>query len=143
MRPMMMVPPPRHLHPPRHMGPPMRPVVPMVAPIVPPRRGPMMGYNTFQPRVFRARPRPRVVPVPMFTPLNTTFQPRVYGGYGMRGPRYGPMSPMRPHLFRGKERSNSYDEAEQQQQECQENQEQQCEEQKCTKSVCTKCGKEF
>ena len=136
-RPMMMVPPPRHM--------PMRPRV-MPPPMIPHRRGPMMapmmGYNTFQPRVFRHRPRPRIVPVPMFTPLNTTFQPRMMG---MRGPRYGPMPPMmRPPLyFRGKERSNSYDEAEQQQQECQENQEQQCEEQKCTKSVCTKCGKEF
>ena len=139
-RPMMMapmVPPPRHHHP--HMRP---PVVPVPVVPLPPRRGPMMGYNTFQPRVFRARPRPRVVPVPMFTPLNTTFQPRVYGGYGMRGPRYGPMPPMRPHLFRGKERSQSYDEAEAQQ--CEEQVcEQQCETEQCTKNVCTKCGKEF
>jgi hypothetical protein len=153
-RPMMMVPPPRHMHPPRMM--PMRPVVPVVPPMMHPRRGPMMGYNTFQPRIFRARPRPRVVPVPMFTPLNTTFQPRVYGGFGMRGPRYGPMPPMRPHhLFRGKERSNSYDDAEEQDygecdQQCEQQGEQQCEQQcdqqcdqQCTKSVCTKCGKEF
>ena len=60
----------------------------------------------------------------------------------MRGPRYGPMPPMRPHLFRGKERSQSYDEAEAQQ--CEEQIcEQQCETEQCTKNVCTKCGKEF
>ena len=131
-RPMMMVPPPRHM--------PMRPRV-MPPPMMPHRRGPMMapmmGYNTFQPRVFRHRPRPRIVPVPMFTPLNTTFQPRMMG---MRGPRYGPMPPMmRAPLFRGKERSNSFDDAEQQQQE----EYQECQDQQCTKSVCTKCGKEF
>lgn len=131
-RPMMMVPPPRHI--------PMRPRV--IPPPMPHRRGPMMvpmmGYNTFQPRVFRGRPRPRVVPVPMFTPLNTTFQPRMYG-FGMRGPKYGPYPAMRTYAFRGKERSNSYDaKEEEQQQEYQEGQEQQC-----TKSVCTKCGKEF
>jgi hypothetical protein len=142
-RPMMMVPPP-----PRRMHPPMRPVVPVV-PMMPPRRGPMMAYNTFQPRVFRARPRPRVVPVPMFSPLNTTFQPRIYGGMGMRGPRYGPMAPMRPVYLRGKERSNSYDDAEEQayEEQCDQQCEQQCEQQyetqQCTKSVCTKCGKEF
>jgi hypothetical protein len=59
-----------------------RPVVP-IAPILPKRgpipRVPLAGYNTFQPRVFRARPRGLIVPKPMFTPLNATFQPRSYG----------------------------------------------------------------
>ena len=118
----------------------MRPRMPPMVPVMPHRRGPMMGYNTFQPRVFRARPRPRMVPAPMFTPLNATFQPKMYGPYGMRGPRYAPMPPMRPHLFRGKENTA---EGEEQQQEYQECQEQQCETEQCAKSVCTKCGKEF
>ena len=132
-RPMMMMPPRRH------MPPPMRPrMVPVPPPMFPHRRGPMMGYNTFQPRVFRARPRPRVVPVPMFTPLNTTFQPKIHR-HGMRGPGYRPYPPMGPVYLRGKERSNSYDAEEQAYEEC----DQQCETQKCTKSICTKCGKEF
>ena len=122
-RPMMapMLPPPRRM--------PMRPMMP---PMMPRRRGPMgLGYNTFQPRIFRGRPRPRMVPTPMLSPLNATFQPRMYG-YGMRGPRYAPMPPMKHHYFRGKETAQT--------EECQE----QCvEEQKVTKNVCTKCGKEF
>ena len=122
---MMMAP----MRPPMMRPPMMRPPM-MRPPMMPPRRGPMMGYNTFQPRVFRARPRPRVVPVPMFTPLNDTFQPRI----GVRGPMMHPMPPMKHHMFRGKERSNSYDA-------CEDNQE--CCENQCTKSVCTKCGKEF
>ena len=120
----------------------MRPRMPPMVPVMPHRRGPpMMGY-TYQPRMFRARPRPRMAPVPMFTPFNTTFQPRMYGPH--RGPRYGPpMAPLRPHYFRAKANA----EGEEQQQEYQEGQEQcqeqQCQTEQCAKSVCTKCGKEF
>lgn len=128
-----------------------RPVVP-IAPL-PPKRGPiprvpLAGYNTFQPRVFRGRPRGVVVPTPMFIPLNATFQPKSYGfgrplshHPGRRG--YVPPPPMR--VFRAKPRSNSYDGQEYDNQNY-ENQN------KCTTeenenelgaSVCTRCGKEF
>ena len=109
-----------------------------------PRRGPVV-YNTFQPRVFRARPRVMVRPVPMFTPLNTTFQPVVHGR-GMKHhhlpPRAVPMGMGYP--FRSKPRSSSYD--------AQENQEYAEEEYagcgtegaECNQTcVCSKCGKEF
>ena len=133
-RPMMMMPMAPGMRPPMVRPHPIvrpRPPVPVV-PVMPVRRGPMMGYNTFQPRVFRARPGPRVVPTPMFVPVNPTFQPKVVRG-PIPPPMHHPhMHPMRPHVFRGKERSNSYDAEEQQQ----------CENQ-CNKSVCTKCGKEF
>ena len=125
-RPMMMVPP----RPPMMPRGPVPKVVPV--PVMPPKRGPMVGYNTFQPRVFRARPR-HMMPPPM-----TTFTPMAYGRPGMhhpRGPMVAPMMPMVKPVFRGKERSNSYDAQEEQYDECCENQ--------CTKSVCTRCGKEF
>jgi hypothetical protein len=130
-----------------------RPVLP-VMPIGVPRRGPMAGYSTFQPRVFRARPRVGVVmaPKPMFTPVMNTFQPRAYGGYGfgVRSARptsyhhYGQKAFMGPGpIFRNRPRSNSYDDAE-------ENAEQYYEDElnaeggECNKScICTKCGKEF
>ena len=134
-RPMMMMPMGPRMRPPMIRPPPMmvrpRPPVPVV-PVMPVRRGPMMGYNTFQPRVFRARPHPRIVPTPMFVPVNPTFQPKVVRG-PIPPPMHHPhMHPMRPYVFRGKEASNGNDAEEQQQ----------CENQ-CNKSVCTKCGKEF
>ena len=49
------------------------------------RRGPKVGYNTFQPR-FRARPGRVISTRPMFTPLNVTFQSKVVG-YGIGGTR--------------------------------------------------------
>lgn len=123
-----------------------RPVVPM-APLLPRRgpiaRGPIVGYNTFQPRVFRARPRTLIAPTPMFTPLNATFQPKSYGfGFGRplshhpgkRG--YMPPPPMR--VFRARPRSNSYDGQEyDDQNKCN------TEPNECGASVCTRCGKEF
>ncbi len=135
------------------------PVVPKVfprpvAPIAPmlPKRGPMprvplAGYNTFQPRVFRARPRGVIAPVPMFIPLNATFQPKSYGfgrplshHPGKRG--YMPPPPMR--VFRGRPRSNSYDDGQELDAQNLENQNQcNTEGNECGTSVCTRCGKEF
>ncbi len=135
------------VHPPlaRPVGVPVpKPVVPMMAP----KRGPapMMGYNTYQPRVFRARPKPVVAAVPMFTPVNTTFQPKVVGGYGF-GPRG--MRPVSHHhgrppmvaapVFRAKPRSNSYDAEEN-------NLDSGLNDVECkgeNTCVCSKCGKEF
>lgn len=124
-----------------------RPVVPM-APLLPKRgpipRMPLSGYNTFQPRVFRARPRGVIVPTPMFTPLNATFQPKSYGfgrplshHPGKRG--YIPPPPMR--VFRARPRSNSYDGQEYDNQNYQN--EFNTEGNECGSSVCTRCGKEF
>ena len=131
--------PPMHHKP--HIIPP-RPVVPMVP--VAPRRGPVapMGYNTFQPRVFRARPR-RIMPVPMFTPLVGTYQPRVYG-YGR--PMMHPMRrPMMSPLFRSKPRSSSFDKAENQEymEECVEQNECNLNTEGNVSKTCTKCGKKF
>ena len=103
-RPMMMVPPPRPMVAPR----PGPRVVPVPVPAVPPRRGPMTGYNTFQPRVFRARPRPMMVAPVM--PVPVALMGHRMHHHGMRGPVVKPMPVMRPvGVFRGKERSNSFD----------------------------------
>ena len=127
-----------------------------VMPLVPQRRGPahhvpMVGYNTYQPRVFRAR-RGHMGPTAMYSPLNPTFQPKPFGAYGMgvRGVRptsyhHGRkafMAPMGP-VFRNRPRSNSCDKEEnvnEEQNECQLN----TEGAECNKTcVCSKCGKEF
>ena len=52
---------------------------------VPAKRGPVSipGYNTYKPKVLRARPKILVQPVPMFTPLTGTFQPIVVVGRPM------------------------------------------------------------
>ena len=116
---------------------------PKVVP-VPVKRGPthlMPGYNTFQPRVFRARPRVMVQPVPMFTPLTGTFQPSLVTRpklpmhhHPHRPPRVV-MAPVGVPRFRAK-RSNT---CEPQRNNCEET----CENE-CNKTcVCTKCGKEF
>jgi len=128
-----------------------RPVVPM-APILPKRgplpRVPLAGYNTFQPRVFRARPRGVIAPTPMFTPLNATFQPKSYGfGFGRplshhpgkRG--YMPPPPMR--VFRARPRSNSCDGQDYDNQNYEEQNQCNTEGNECGTSVCTRCGKEF
>ena len=127
-----------------------------VMPLVPQRRGPahhvpMVGYNTYQPRVFRAR-RGHMGPTAMYSPVNPTFQPKPFGAYGMgvRGVRptsyhHGRkafMAPMGP-VFRNRPRSNSCDKEEnvnEEQNECQLN----TEGAECNKTcVCSKCGKEF
>jgi hypothetical protein len=124
-------------------------VVPKLVPFpkvvpVPVKRGPthlMPGYNTFQPRVFRARPRVMVQPVPMFTPLTGTFQPSLVTRpklpmhhHPHRPPRVV-MAPVGVPRFRAK-RSNT---VEPQRNNCEET----CENE-CNKTcVCTKCGKEF
>ncbi len=124
-----------------------RPVVPMVSTL--PKRGPMhrmnlAGYNTFQPRVFRGRPRGVIAPTPMFTPLNATFQPKSYG-FGRplshHPGKRGYMPPPSMRIFRARPRSNSYDGQEYDNQ----NYQNQCntEENECGSSVCTRCGKEF
>jgi hypothetical protein len=126
-----------------------RPVVP-IAPILPKRgpipRVPLAGYNTFQPRVFRARPRGLIVPKPMFTPLNATFQPRSYGfgrplshHPGKRG--YIPPPPMK--VFRARPRSNSYDGQDYDNQNYEEQNQCNTEGNECGTSICTRCGKEF
>ena len=145
-RPIVSLMKPTAMRPP--IAPIMRPTVKgpaavKLVPVMAPRRGPAV-YNTFQPRVFRARQRVmvRTTPVPMFTPLNTTFQPVVHGrGIGMKH-HHLPLKavPMgMGYAFRSKPRSSSYD--------AQDNQEyadcgtegaeynQTC--------VCSKCGKEF
>ena len=133
------------------------PVVPKVMPrhVVPiaprlPKRGPiprvpLAGYNTFQPRVFRARPRGVIVPTPMFTPLSVTFQPKSYGfgrplshHPGKRG--YIP-PPMR--VFRARPRSTSYDGQDYDNQNYEEQNQCNTEGNECGTSICTRCGKEF
>ena len=129
-RPMVMAPP----RPVPMVTPPRPRVVPVPVAPMPPKRGPMPGYNTFQPRVFRARPRVMPVPAPVFTPM-TTYSPMVQGHHVKpRGPMGRPMPMMKPGVFRGKEISRNVDDYEQQCEECQN---------QCTKSVCTRCGKEF
>ena len=109
------------------------------------KRGPIpKGYNTFQPRLFRARPGRVISTRPMFTPLNATFQPKVVSGYGIRGFKptsyhhginRGFISPT--PIFRSRPRSSSYDERDYNKQM------QEDEYQYNTSCVCTKCGKEF
>ena len=132
-------------HPPRPVVAPVRaPVVPMV-----PKRGPVVpvvGYNTYQPRVFRARPGYRPVAAPMLTPVTNTFKPLVPGPKHHPNYARGPMRPMAvpPRVvpvavpargvFRNRPKS-----AEEQEyaEEYQQNVE-------CNKTcVCSKCGKEF
>ena len=129
----MVIAPPR---PVPMVAPPRPRVVPVPVATMPPKRGPMPGYNTFQPRVFRARPRvmPVPAPAPVFTPM-TTYSPMVQGHHVKpRGPMGRPMPMMKSGVFRGKEISRNVDDYEQQCEECQN---------QCTKSVCTRCGKEF
>ena len=101
------------------------------------RRGPKVGYNTFQPR-FRARPGRVISTRPMFTPLNATFQSKVVG-YGIGGTRPTYHHEIRggfvppPPIYRSRPRSNSYNERQMEETEYQYN----------TSCVCTKCGKEF
>lgn len=119
---------------------------------VPPRRGPVHGYpgyNTFQPRAFRARPIPGRLahPSSMFNPLNRTYQPPFIGGPKLMKPpihhhRGVFMNAFGPN-FRSRPRSSSYDVEHNQnseeicENECQLNTE-------CNKTcVCIKCGKEF
>ncbi len=130
---------------PRVLPRPVAPIPPIFHKRGPMPRVPLVGYNTFQPRVFRARPRGIIAPIPMFTPLNATFQPKSYGfgrplshHPGRRG--YMPPPPMR--VFRARPRSNSYDGQEDTQN--LENQNQiNTEGNECGTSVCTRCGKEF
>ena len=150
-RPMMMV--GRPMVQPNRIGfPHPKPVMPLA----PPRRGPMnhvpmVGYNTYQPRVFRTR-RGYMGPKTMFRPLNPTFQPKPFGGYGMgvRGVR--PISyhqgrnvvmPPMGCVLRNRPRSNSCDKEEydnEEENECQLN----TEGAECKNTcVCSKCGKEF
>ena len=115
---------------------------PRVTP-VPVKRGPAVvrpGYNTFQPGVFRARPRMMVAARPAVRPMMTPVVP----GYGV-GRVVRPMPPPpRPYGFgmgpvfrsRPETAEQDYDEeyAEEYDAEgCDYNQ----------SSVCTKCGKEF
>ena len=130
--------------PPVHHPPHRPPVVapPRVTP-VPVKRGPAVvrpGYNTFQPGVFRARPRMMVAARPAVRPMMTPVVP----GYGV-GRVVRPMPPPpRPYGFgmgpvfrsRPETAEQDYDEeyAEEYDAEgCDYNQ----------SSVCTKCGKEF
>ena len=72
---------------------------------------------------------PPVMPVPV-APMGHGMH-----HHGMRGPIVKPMPVMRPvGVFRGKERSNSFDAKDEVCEECR---------QQCNKSVCTRCGKEF
>lgn len=112
------------------------PVVPVgPKPVMMPKRGPVPvpGYNTFQPKVFRARPRPMPMVKPMpVAPMHIPHKgrpplvppPKQYA-YG-----FGP-------VFRSRPRSASYDANEY----ADENEYQYTE--GCESSVCTKCGKEF
>ena len=132
------------VRPPVHHPPHRPPVVapPRVVP-VPVKRGPAVvrpGYNTFQPGVFRARPRMMVAARPAVRPMMTPIVP----GYGV-GRVVRPMPPPpRPYGFgmgpvfrsRPETAEQDYDEeyAEEYDAEgCDYNQ----------SSVCTKCGKEF
>ena len=130
--------------PPVH-HPPHRP--PVVAPPrftpVPVKRGPAVvrpGYNTFQPGVFRARPRMMVAARPAVRPMMTPVVP----GYGV-GRVVRPMPPPpRPYgfgmgpVFRSRPETAEQDYDEENAEEydaegCDYNQ----------SCVCTKCGKEF
>ena len=130
--------------PPVHHPPHRPPVVapPRVTP-VPVKRGPAVvrpGYNTFQPGVFRARPRMMVAARPAVRPMMTPVVP----GYGV-GRVVRPMPPPpRPYGFgmgpvfrsRPETAEQDYDEEyaeEYDAERCDYNQ----------SSVCTKCGKEF
>jgi hypothetical protein len=132
------------VRPPVHHPPHRPPVVapPRVVP-VPVKRGPAVvrpGYNTFQPGVFRARPRMMVAARPAVRPMMTPVVP----GYGV-GRVVRPMPPPpRPYGFgmgpvfrnRPETAEQDYDKeyAEEYDAEgCDYNQ----------SSVCTKCGKEF
>ena len=139
-----------HMHP-YGFGPVPKRVVPGMSLI--PKRGiihrvPMGRYSTFQPTVFRARPRTYAAK-PFFTPLNATFQPRIFRGPRVRTvPHHletkGFIPVMRPGaIFRSKPRSNSYDKEcsnEEFDKECQLNTEG---EEYNTTCICSKCGKEF
>jgi hypothetical protein len=151
---------PPHHKPPVKFVPVPVPAVPRVVPRVPVKRGPVMPvHNTFQPTVFRARPRafvqPVPVPVPMFTPMTGTYRPHL-----MRGPMKPPMhhhhppgvvmAPVVGPRFRARKTENCEEQCEQGEQGEQVEQVEQtnnCEEtceNECTKTnVCTKCGKEF
>ena len=131
------------VRPPVHHRPPVV-APPRVVP-VPVKRGPAVvrpGYNTFQPGVFRARPR-MVVARPGAAPMLTPMAP----GYGMgRVARQMPPPPraygfgMGP-VFRSRPTATDYEE-----QDYAEEYEEQCDTQGSdyNKScVCTKCGKEF
>ena len=104
---------------------PPRPVVAPRGPAVKP-----LGYNTYQPRVFRARPRPFGRPIPMMPPhprglRHPMAPPRMVYGYGP--------------VFRNRPRSASYDAKNEEyadENECQYTD-------VCETNVCTKCGKEF
>ena len=117
--------------------------VPVVGPkpVMVPKRGPAPrpGYNTFQPRGFRARPRP-VKPMHVAPPMGT-FKPAPYGmPPKVVRPVPGP-APRKAYgfgqVFRSRPRSASYDAYEY----ADENEYQYTE--GCESSVCTKCGKEF
>ena len=130
-----------HHHPPRPL------VAPVHAPVVPmgvPKRGPVnpvVGYNTYQPRVFRARPGYKPVAAPMLTPVTNTFKPLAPGPKYHQSYARGPMRPMAvpPRVgqvsfprgvFRNRPKSaEEQDYAE----ECEYNK----------PCVCSKCGKEF
>ena len=144
----LVVPAPMTYGRPGVVRPPVNPTYrpPVVAPprVVPApvKRGPAVvrpAYNTFQPGVFRARPRvvARPVGMPMFTP--------VAPGYGV--PRVARV-PARPYgfgmgpVFRSRPKTSTYDG----QEEYAEEYEEQYDTEGCdynTSSVCTKCGKEF
>ena len=130
--------------PPVHHPPHRPPVVapPRVTP-VPVKRGPAVvrpGYNTFQPGVFRARPRMMVAARPAVRPMMTPVVP----GYGV-GRVVRPMPPPpRPYgfgmgpVFRSRPETAEQDYDEENAEEydaegCDYNQ----------SCVCTKCGKEF
>ena len=94
-------------------------------PMMVPKRGPhhnqisRIDYSTYQPRAFRARRNYVVAPKPMFTPLNSTFQPKALGGYGFGAKGLRPVSHNHGKhamsygpIFRSRRRSNSYDDAE-------------------------------
>ena len=119
-----------------------------------PKRGPVLpvAYNTFQPKVFRARPGYRPVAPPM-VPVTNTFQPVVAVPKPHHLPHHPPRGPMRPVVpgrvvpvpvpMRGvfRNRPDAKEGAEECQEECQAECQQDAE---CTKTcVCSKCGKEF
>ena len=94
-------------------------------PMMVPKRGPhhnqisRIDYSTYQPRAFRARRNYVVAPKPMFTPLNSTFQPKALGGYGFGAKGLRPVSHNHGKhamsygpIFRSRRKSNSYDDAE-------------------------------
>ena len=134
---------PVHHHP--HHPPVVAP--PRVVP-VPVKRGPAVvrpGYNTFQPGVFRARPRmvgmgvARPAVMPMVSPL--------VPGYGVRRVVRPMPPPPRPYgfgmgpVFRSRPNTSAYEEQEY----AEECDAEGCDAEGCdyNTSVCTKCGKEF